>query len=456
MKAEIKHFATQQAAKHIGNFLNTISENNVRNLLSFLSKMNKNPDRNWTVAPESVTLVKTILSRLNKKCREKLITNLVINTGLIIETELSLKKKEAYKKEYGIAPPSFLLINPTMRCNYNCIGCYTGKYTKDEELDFATLDKLMNDAKEIGIYFMVVSGGEPFINPDLLKLAKKHNDMYFLCYSNGSLINKEMAKKIADLGNIMPCISIEGYEEQTDYRRGKGAFSKVMAAMDNLRDAGVLFGYSATATQKNSDIISSEKFVKMMADKGCSLGWYFQCLPVGKDADVELMPTPEQRNQQRINLHKLRNKYPIFIADFWNDGPFVGGCIACGRTYLSINSKGDVEPCGFVHFAVDNIHRTSLKKAIASDFFKEIRKQQPYNENLLMPCMIIDKPEVLRNACAKCHAHPTHAGAENIIKKPEVIKFLDRYSKKMHKITDKEWEKNYKGKKPEEFMKKEI
>jgi len=126
------------------------------------------------------------------------------------------------------------------------------------------------------------------------------------------------------------------------------------------------------------------------------------------------------------------------VADFWNDGPLVGGCIAGGRRYMHINCKGDVEPCVFVHFAVDNIKEKSLMEVVKSPFFAAIRERQKVNnKNPLLPCMIIDHPESLREVVAEHGAHPTHEGAETLI--TEMADYLDQYSLEYGKLADEAW-----------------
>jgi MoaA/NifB/PqqE/SkfB family radical SAM enzyme len=213
-----------------------------------------------------------------------------------------------------------------------------------------------------------------------------------------------------------------------------------MQAMDNLREEGCFFGASLTQTRQNTDEILSDEFFQMLVDKGCFLLWIFQFLPIGNDPDLELMATPLQRQLLREKIAQIRAKLPLFIGDFWNDGVFVGGCIAAGRMYIHINNKGDVEPCAFVHFAVDNIKQKSLKEALNSEFFRYLRQAQPFgNGNLFSPCMIIDNPQVLREAVAKSGAYPTHEGAE-VILSGRVKDGLQRYSEGMHQLTDPVWE----------------
>jgi MoaA/NifB/PqqE/SkfB family radical SAM enzyme len=332
-----------------------------------------------------------------------------------------------------------------MRCNLNCTGCYAGKYQKSEDLPDEIVDDILRQAKELGIYFIVVSGGEPYLRQDMwLHLFEKYNDMFFLTFTNGTLIDENLAKELARLGNVAPGISVEGFCEETDERRGKGVYEKVMKAMDNLKKEGCLFGFSATVTKNNNELLSSEEFIKFYIDKGAKFGWYFMFMPVGKEPDVNLIPTPQQRLVYGNKIKKLREKYPIFAADFWNDGPAVGGCMA-GRSYMHILYNGNVEPCVFTHFAIDNVKQKSLKEIFNSDFFKFFREKHPYseNKNLMTPCAVIDNPEILREAVKKYNAFPSHEGSDAVINDPKVVEFIDNYSKEFKKLTDPIWEKEF-------------
>lgn len=382
-----------------------------------------------------VELARRILSRLNPKCKEALIKTFLINAIF-----KGVPQTKEYEDKEGCLPPWFLVLSPTMRCNLNCVGCSTRRYQKDDDLPIPVIDRLLNEAKDMGIHFIVTQGGEMFVYEEMLGLYKKHKDLYFQVYTNGTLIDKKMARIIAQLGNVAPMVSIEGFKETTDKRRGRGVFDKAMQAMDNLREEGCFFGASITLTRHNTDEILKDAFFDLLIDKGCFVVWIFQFLPIGKDPDLELMPTPQERNALRLKVSQIRSSRPIFIGDFWNDGPFVGGCIAAGRRYLHINNKGDVEPCAFVHFAVDNIKNTTLKEALNSEFFKFLRKNQPFgNGNLLTPCMIIDNPQFLRQAISKTGASPTHQDAEAILN-GLVSKGLDEYASQFHKIADPVWE----------------
>jgi len=384
----------------------------------------------------AVVLGKRILTKLSPKCRDKLLTNFFVNSAL-----MGWHLRSRFSEQEGFMPPYFMVISPTMRCNLRCVGCYAGDYIKGEELDYQTVSRVITEGYEMGIHFVTISGGEPFLWGDLLRLFREHNDVYFQVYTNGTLIDKNIANELASIGNVAPGISVEGLEKETDERRGKGTFARIITVMESLKENGVMFGFSATPTRYNSDILASDEFIDFYIEKGCYFGWYFQYIPIGRDPDINLMATPQQRNHLREKVNQWRITKPIFIGDFWNDGPYVGGCIAGGRQYFHINNKGDVEPCVFVHFAVDNIKEKSLKEVLNSNLFRKIRERQPYIENLYTPCMIIDNPQVLREIVAITGAHPTHQGAETVISDPRIKAHLDRYAADMRHLTDSLWEK---------------
>jgi len=452
---DIKNRLKAHSIRRIINLMANASDKNLIRMTKIAEHLTNNQDiknqarelrRYFQEGHPSVELGKKVLERLNGNCRKKLINNFFINAGI-----LGREKCEEFRKIEGFEPPWFLLLSPTMRCNLNCKGCSTREFDSATDLDRQVLDRVLNEAKnELGIYFIVTLGGEMFVREDIFDIWKTHNDMYFQIYSNGTLIDREKAKKLAEVGNVTVCFSVEGFEKETDARRGKGVWNKVMEAMDNLKEAGVPYGFSCTMTRYNADIITSDEFIDFMIKKGCIIGCYFQYIPIGKNPDINLMPTPQQRNQLRKMVMRVRNTKPLFLGDFWNDGPYVGGCIAGGRQYLHINNRGEVEPCGFVHFTVDglNVYEKSLKEILKSPFYTEMRRrvqaqgcQDRYSDNMLTPCMIIDQPWVLRELVEKHRAYATDGGDRLL--SGEVARGLDEYSKRIHAIYDKIWEEEY-------------
>lgn len=384
----------------------------------------------------AVQLARRILNETHPNVRRGLLMNLFVR-GLWVGNAV----REEMQAQKGFRPPYLIVISPTMRCNLRCPGCYAGTYQQDEELSPERLDQLVAEAKELAMHFIVISGGEPFLRPDLLTLFEKHPDVAFMIYTNGTQIDEAMAKRLAELGNAAPAISVEGFEAETDARRGRGVYRRVEAAMKALRDAGCLFGFSATVTRQNADLIASDAFIDHYVNLGCYLGWFFLYLPVGRAPDLSLMPTPEQRDRLRQKVLEIRRTRPIFVVDFWDDGPLSGGCIAGGRTYAHINHRGDVEPCVFAHFAVDNIREKSLEEALNSPFFQRIRARQPYSENELRPCMIIDHPHILREIVAESGARSTDGGGETLL--VEHAAALDAYARRYAELAEPAWQQGY-------------
>lgn len=387
----------------------------------------------------TLEVAKKIIRQSHPHHRRRIIKSFVINQLLVG----SNKRKEFSEKE-GFYPPGTFLISPTMRCNLRCHGCYAASYTKEDDLPYKIIDRVIKEANEMGMYYVCISGGEPFLREDLFDLYEKHRDTAFMVYTNGTFIDDKMAKRLLKAGNILPCLSLEGFKKETDERRGKGTFDKVMKAMDILRKHRVLFAFSATCTRENADVITSDEFIEMLIKKGCVIGWYFLYTPVGHHPNWDLVPTPQQRAMLLRREQEIRDIKPILLTSFFIDGAIVGGCIAAGRRYFHINNKGDVEPCVFTHFAVDNIKEKSLKEVLNSPFFRALRERQPHDENLLRTCPLHDHPEVLREVVASSGAHPTHPGAEEVITK--FADKMDKYAQEWAKVADPIWEKEYKHK----------
>jgi len=121
----------------------------------------------------------------------------------------------------------------------------------------------------------------------------------------------------------------------------------------------------------------------------------------------------------------------------------ISGCLAGGRKYFHINANGDIEPCVFCHFAVDNIRRTTIHEALASPFFTKIRAKQGEHDNLLRPCMLIDQPASGRELFMSEGAYPTHEGADEIF--TGLADRMDDYAGSYAEIADLVWEEEFQG-----------
>lgn len=380
---------------------------------------------------------------ISPNCRYKLLSNLGNNA--ILKGKIY---RQEFKKREGFEPPALAVMSPTMRCNLTCTGCYAFEYNKKKsgDLSFEVMDRVCEEVKSFGAYFMVITGGEPWVRKeDLLKLFKKHDDMYFITYTNGTLLDEETVKRMEKVGNVTPCISVEGFQEETDGRRGKGVYDRILRAMGYLKKHKVPIAMSVTVTKDNAETVTSDKFIDFWIDKGVKFAWFFQYMPVGKKPDTSLMVTPEQRNFVRNRVREIRESDRDFLcADFWGDGILSDGCLAAGRAYLHISGSGAIEPCVFAQFHVDNINDTTITEALKSEFFKKYRKSIDNIKDLYRPCGVIDHPENLRNAVFEAReageeVKASYEGGEETI--TSLAPELDKMAEERKKVVGTKWDK---------------
>ncbi len=446
MPESLKFQTRQQAVRGILRLLPRISDENLIRLVTLGKWLSNDPE--VLSAIEQVKrlllaeghpakkLFRRVLEYLPADRRVKLFETLF--NGAFFEGG---KLRDRFERDMGYRPPFIMILSPTLQCNLRCKGCYTLGYGMRPELSFAVADRLLSECEALGIYFVTVLGGEPLMYPHLFALLERHPSIFFQVYTNGTLMTRDKARRFAELGNAMVVISIEGGERETDAWRGPGVYRKIMGAFEHLDAARVLIGTSATVTRQNADTVSSLVFIDRMMDVGSMAQMYFLYLPVNGQADFNLLVTPEQRNRLRKCVMTIRDERPIFVLDFWNDGPYVDGCIAGGRRYFHVNAKGDVEPCVYAHIAVDNIHDKPLAETLNSSLFQKIRSCQPHNPNHLRPCMIIDNPQVMREVIEEIQPKFTHEGAEEIytVHKEE----MDSYAKCWSEVADRVWQEEY-------------
>jgi len=344
------------------------------------------PDSNW------YGFIRSFWTDINPGTRKKFFENLIVNS-LIIGTH---KRTEA-KEKYDCNVPWAILIDPTTACNLSCLGCWAAEYAANQELDYDLMNDLIRQGKELGVYMYIFTGGEPLVKKDeVIRLCEANPDCQFLAFTNGTLIDENFADEMCRVNNFIPAISVEGFESQTDARRGQGTYDAVVRAMKLLKEKQLIFGISCCYTSQNTDTIGSEAFFDQMINYGAKFGWFFTYMPVGVNAMPSLMVSADQRAFMYHQIRDFRKNKPFFTIDFWNDGEFISGCIAGGRNYMHINANGDVEPCAFIHYSDSNIKEKSLVEVLSSPLFQQYRSHQPFNDNMLCPCPLLDNPDQLR------------------------------------------------------------
>ena len=345
----------------------------------------------------------------------------VLNLGF--EAMLSgTKTMHAMRKEHNCNIPWLILMDPTSACNLHCTGCWAAEYGNKLNLTYDEMSDIVKQGKELGIHFYMFTGGEPLVRrDDIIKLCKEHNDCEFLAFTNGTLVDQKFCDEMKSVGNLMLAISLEGSPEVNDFRRGEGVYGRVMDAMDLLKENGLIFGTSICYTSKNCESVTSREFIDLMVSKGCRYALYFHYMPVGNDASVELLSTPEQRIATKNRIRAIRNLEHgegLFTMDFQNDGEYMDGCIAGGRNYFHINANGDAEPCVFIHYSDSNIREHSLLEILKRPLFMAYHDNQPFNENHLRPCPMLENPEILQRIVNETGVHSTD------LQSPESVEHL--------------------------------
>lgn len=352
--------------------------------------------RNLIRDPESkwMKYTNTLLDELDPHVVKTTALNLGYQSGFY-----GYSKTSDFAREHGYRLPWVILMDPTSACNRHCTGCWAAEYGHKMSLSYEDLDSIVTQGEELGIYFYMMTGGEPLIRKkDIVRLARKHDKCMFYAFTNGTLIDEEFCEEMRTLGNITLALSVEGFEEENDSRRGGGSFEATIKSMDMMQKYGLLFGTSICYTSKNYLTVTSDEFLDFLIEKGVRYSWYFHYMPVGNSASVDLLLNPAQREYMYHRIREIRameGGKPIFTIDFQNDGEYVGGCIAGGKFYCHINANEDVEPCVFIHYSGANIHEKSLLECLSQPLFRIYQEGQPFNENHLRPCPMLENPDSL-------------------------------------------------------------
>ncbi len=415
MEHKLQAFAAEKALAKILKYVDKDPEGNLLKILNFAEKNFKMfPQKNFEKMKNAlndkdnvfVQLAKNILCDVDRDLVKSLLVTMGIHAGYY-----GTKTVRANREKYNCNIPFTILFDPTSACNLKCKGCWAAEYGHKLQLSLDEMRSIVSQGKELGTHFYMLTGGEPLIRKDdIITLASENSDCAFLIYTNATLIDKKLCDDIKRCGNITLALSIEGDECSNDDRRGEGAYKTTIEAMELLKKEKLLFGISVCYTSKNVNAVTSDEFLDRMIALGVKYAFYFNYMPVGKDADKSLIPTPSQRKYMYFWMKKMRNGKtgkPLFAFDFQNDGEYVGGCIAGGRNYFHINSNGDIEPCVFVHFSDSNIRTHTLFEALQNPLFMAYRRGQPFNDNHLMPCPMLENPHILREIIEKTGAKST-------------------------------------------------
>jgi MoaA/NifB/PqqE/SkfB family radical SAM enzyme len=374
-----------------------------------------------------------------------------------------------FREVNGSDPPWFLVLSPGNACNLNCPGCYADGRGAPACLAWPVLERVMAEAKDLwGVPLFVFSGGEPLLyrseGKGLLDAVERHPDSLFLMFTNGTQIDEGVARRMERMGNLTPALSVEGLQATTDRRRGAGHFEGTLEAMSKLREAGVPFGISVTITRGNFVEVLSDRFLDFFfKEQGAFYGFYFHYMPIGRQACLDWMPTPAQRVEVWRRTWEVIERRGIFLFDFWNHGPMVGGCMSAGRQggYLYIDWDGQVMPCVFTPYAVADINEVyargeTLNHVWQAPFLRTIRDWQrrygyaggpvPTPEgNWMRPCPIRDHYPLFRRWLADHSPEPRDETARTLSQSDAYQEGMKAYGAELRDPTMPIWDEVYLG-----------
>ena len=281
-------------------------------------------------------------------------------------------------EERGEHIPPFLIASITSACNLHCAGCYARELhtCTDEAVDqlsAAEWEQIFREARELGVGFILLAGGEPLVRPDVLDAAAKFPEILFPVFTNGTLLFGDMLDRFERRRNLIPVLSIEGSAERTDTRRGSGVHLQLQNAMERLKKDHIAFGASITVTRENLTEVTSDAFLSGLAESGCKAVIFVEFVPTDESMQ-ELAPGDAERAAMKERLAALRgNACEMLLISFPGDELQTDGCLAAGRGFFHINPRGGAEPCPFSPYSDASLRDMSLREALDSPLFHELR-----------------------------------------------------------------------------------
>ena len=307
------------------------------------------------------------------------------------ETSFIVKYISSHKKAVKIRTnfekneihiPPFLIASISTNCNLFCKGCYArenkscGEALPKNQLSPDRWKEIFKEASTLGMEFIILAGGEPLMEKNIIEKAATFKNIIFPVFTNGTLIEENYVKLFDKNRNLLPVLSLEGQAAETDERRGPGTYDTLTQVMKKLQQKGIFYGASITVTCENINMVTNNTFVEDLYNKGCKIIFYIEYVPVDKTS-IKLAPGEKERKILSEKQDALRRQFPdmIFVS-FPGDEKPTGGCIAAGRGFFHINGTGAAEPCPFSPYSDTNLREGTLMQALKSPLFKKIRENE--------------------------------------------------------------------------------
>ncbi len=285
--------------------------------------------------------------------------------------------------------------NMTWKCNLKCAHCYINAMPESmlHGLPTEKMLDIVDQVAEVGSPLLLMSGGEPLARPDFFEIAEyaAGKKLRLALSTNGTLITREAAKKLADLGFVYVGVSIDSHipEWHDKFRGVEGAFEAAMRGLRYAQEAGIPTGVRTTITRYNVEHVV--EVVRLAAERGVPRIALYHLDISGRASELrDWLPTPQQYFWLLDRLIELGRKYAGVLeietvtASF--DGIYIADKIAgsrdeflqllevvkaqggCGRKIVSIYPDGEVHPCQFVSgVSLGNVAKRRLREILRLD-----------------------------------------------------------------------------------------
>lgn len=311
--------------------------------------------------------------------------------------------------QQGAVVPALVMISlntPEAGCNLACSHCYAMGHN-NAILPVNLAKKIIQDQENLGIYNVRLLGGEPFLYKGIWEIFRSFPHTSFYVATNATMLTPETVRCLAELGNVCPMISLEGFQESNDAIRGAGVFAKTLQAMQLCKEARLPYSVTTVVTRNNRQEVTSPAFLRMLDEHRC-IGVGFSCyVPIGRDPHPEWQISVAESEELDQVCDLVHQNFGMYPGVGRNGVGRVNDCSAA-REYIHILPDGQVESCPFAQWATPelNISNHSILDVMASPFFAGIRELNSYGIAGSAPC---DAPKLasLRNAFAQLDAKPT-------------------------------------------------
>ena len=240
---------------------------------------------------------------------------------------------------------SSIIIEITKNCNKDCDHCYS-RTPDDRSMDDAVLERLVQLART-SYKHVFYTGGEPLLDERTFRTVSAVPDVMFFMFTNGELVDDEMARRFAALDNLIPIVSIDGStRELHESFRGAGSFDRVTRAIECLRSVGAPWGYISVVTNHNARDVLGTEFIKRQRNRGAILGRYLEFHPVGPEAKIDWILTGETYCLMERRKREIVRDAEIYTQELAQDK-------CTGLLFFDVN--GNIKLCPFFHYARYNI-----------------------------------------------------------------------------------------------------